>query len=46
LVELPEEYWRERTLMEIASVVGIPIDLDVSTRNKGFLTLCENFGGH
>jgi len=36
LVELPQEYWRERTLMEIASAVGIPIDLDGPTRNRTF----------
>jgi len=36
LVELPQEYWRERTLKEIASAVGTPIDLDVLTRNRAF----------
>ncbi|KEH37114.1 DUF4283 domain protein [Medicago truncatula] len=36
LVELPQEYWRERTLNEIASVVGTPIDIDALTRNHTF----------
>lgn len=36
LVELPQEYWRERTLKEIASVVGTPIDIDGPTRNRLF----------
>jgi hypothetical protein len=36
LVELPKEYWREKTLKEIASAVGTPIDLDGPTRNRTF----------
>lgn len=36
LVELPQEYWRERTLKEIASAVGTPIDIDEPTRNRTF----------
>jgi len=35
-VELPQEYWRERTLLEIASVVGTPIDIDGPTRERKF----------
>ena len=36
MVELPQEYWRERTLKEIASAVGTPIDIDGPTRNRTF----------
>jgi len=36
LVELPQEYWRERILKEIASAVGTPIDIDRPTRNRTF----------
>lgn len=36
LVELPQEYWRERILKEIASAVGTPIDIDGPTRNRSF----------
>jgi len=36
LVELPQEYWRERTLKEIASAVGTPIDIDGPTQNRTF----------
>jgi hypothetical protein len=36
LTELPQEYWRERTLKEIASVVGTPISIDAPTRNRAF----------
>ena len=36
LVELPQEYWLERTLKEIASAVGTPIDIDGPTRNHTF----------
>jgi len=36
LVELPQEYWWERTLKEIASTVGTPIDIDGPTRNRTF----------
>ena len=36
MVELPQEYWRERTLKEIASAVGTPIDIDGPTRNPTF----------
>lgn len=36
LVALPQEYWRERTLKEIASAVGTPIEIDGPTRNRIF----------
>jgi hypothetical protein len=36
LVELPQEYWRERTLKEIATAVGTPISIDGPTRNRAF----------
>jgi len=36
LVELPHEYWRERTLKVIASVVGTPISIDGPARNRAF----------
>ena len=36
LVELPQEYWRERPLKEIASAIGTPIDIDGPTRNRMF----------
>jgi hypothetical protein len=36
LIELPQEYWRERTLKEIASAVGTPIDLDGPTHSRAF----------
>ena len=35
-MELPQEYWRERTLKEIASAIGTPIDIDGPTRNRTF----------
>jgi hypothetical protein len=35
-VELPQEYWWERILKEIASAVGTPIDIDGPTRNRTF----------
>ena len=35
-MELPQEYWRERTLKEIASAVGTPIDIDGPTRNRTY----------
>jgi hypothetical protein len=36
LMELPQEYWRQRTLFEIASAIGTPLSLDDSTRNRTF----------
>lgn len=36
LVELPQEYWRERILKEIATVVGTPIDINGPTINRTF----------
>lgn len=36
LLELPQEYWREITLKEIASAVGTPIDIDGLTHNRSF----------
>ena len=36
MVELPQEYWRDRTLKEIARAVGISIDIDGPTRNRTF----------
>ena len=35
-MELPQEYWQERTLKEIASAVGTPIDIDGPIRNCTF----------
>jgi hypothetical protein len=32
LWELPREYWMERTLYEIAGVVGIPLLIDIVTK--------------
>jgi hypothetical protein len=36
LTNLPQEYWSTQTLFEIACGVGIPIDLDIMTRNRSF----------
>jgi len=36
LIELPQEYWRERTLKEIANAIGTPIDLDGPTHSRAF----------
>jgi hypothetical protein len=36
LMELPQEYWRQRTLFEIASAIGTPLSLDESTINRTF----------
>jgi hypothetical protein len=36
LMDLPQEYWRHRTLFEIASAVGTPLSLDASTSNRVF----------
>jgi len=33
---LPQKYWRERTLREIACAVGTPIDIDAPTRKRVF----------
>jgi len=35
-MELLHEYWREKTLLDIASVVGTPLALDASTKNRVF----------
>jgi hypothetical protein len=35
-MELPQEYWRRRTLFEIASAIGTPLSLDDATRNRAF----------
>jgi len=36
LSDLPREYWREKTLIEIACVVGMPITLGERTRHRIF----------
>ena len=36
LLDLPQEYWRPKTLFEIANGVGTPLDLDVATKNRTF----------
>jgi len=36
LWELPQEYWMERTLLEIAGVVGTPLLIDQVTKNRLF----------
>jgi len=34
LIELPQEYWMDRTLREIASVVGTPLTMDNATSKR------------
>jgi hypothetical protein len=36
LLELPQEYWMDRTLREIASAVGTPLLIDKATSNRTF----------
>lgn len=36
LHELPQEYWMDRTLREIASAVGTPLLIDSATQNRVF----------
>jgi hypothetical protein len=35
-MELPQEYWRQRTLFEIASAIGTPLSLDEATKTCAF----------
>ncbi|KAL5127389.1 hypothetical protein HKD37_14G039817 [Glycine soja] len=44
--DLPQEYWRPKTLFEILAVVGTLITLADSMRRKAFKhILCKAFGG-
>lgn len=36
LMHLPQEYWRERTLLEIASGIGTPLLIDDATKTRLF----------
>jgi len=36
LIDLPQEYWRSMTLLEIASAIGTPLVIDENTRNRLF----------
>lgn len=36
IMELPQEYWRQPTLFEIASAVGTPLTLDDTTTQRAF----------
>jgi hypothetical protein len=36
LMELPQEYWRRRTLFEIVSAIGMPLSLDETTQHRAF----------
>jgi len=36
LLELPQEYWMDRTLREIASAIGTPMLIDSATQNRVF----------
>jgi len=36
LLELPQEYWMDRTLREIASAIGTPLLIDSATQNRVF----------
>ncbi|KAK2357831.1 hypothetical protein QL285_095068 [Trifolium repens] len=36
LMELPQEYWRQCTLFEIASAIGTPLSLDEATKARAF----------
>jgi len=36
LLHLPQEYWRRKTLYEIASSIGTPLTIDEATQNRRF----------
>jgi len=36
LLELPQEYWMDRTLREIANAIGTPLLIDSATQNRVF----------
>ncbi|KEH26132.1 DUF4283 domain protein [Medicago truncatula] len=36
LLELPQEYWMDRTLKEIGSAIGTPVLIDSATQNRVF----------
>jgi hypothetical protein len=36
LLDLPQEYWLDRTLMEIAAAIGTPLIIDVATHKRTF----------
>jgi len=36
LLNLPQEYWLERTLMEIFGAIGTPLIIDVATQKRTF----------
>lgn len=36
LMNLPQEYWRQTTLFEIANEMGTPLTLDDATKNRTF----------
>lgn len=36
LLHFPQEYWRTKTLYEIASGLGTPLTIDEATQNKRF----------
>lgn len=36
MMHLPQEYWREQTLLEIASGVGTPLLIDDATKTRLF----------
>jgi hypothetical protein len=35
-MELPQEYWHGRTLLEFAGEIGTPLTIDTSTRKRVF----------
>jgi len=41
LLHLPQEYWRKKTIMEIASGLGTPLIIDDATLNRCFGSMLE-----
>lgn len=41
LLDLPQEYWRDKTLIEIASAIGTPLSIDENTKKRLFGHLQE-----
>ena len=36
LLDLPQGYWKERTLMEIAGAIDTPLIIDATTKKRTF----------
>jgi len=38
-VEIPQEYWLDRTLLEVVGAIGTPLTINIATQNRSLVIM-------